>query len=59
MDSKFNEWKKSLVYTQSKVILPDQVYLDKTKYISKDGFNFDKLNTELKELYNTKYSKNG
>lgn len=57
MEKKFNEWKKELVHTQYKVILPDGRTLDKGRWISHKGFNLEGFNKFLEQLYNDKYRK--
>ena len=54
----FNEWKKSLVHTQYKVMLPDGNTLDKGRWTSHKGFNLEGFNRYLEELYNHKYKGN-
>lgn len=54
----FNEWRKKLVHTQYKVILPDGVRLDKNRWTSHKGFNLKAFNEYIEEYYNHKYKSN-
>lgn len=57
MEKTFDEWRKSIVHTQHKAILPDGRTIDKSRWSSHKGFNFKGFNEFLEELYNTKYRK--
>lgn len=51
----YKEWFKKIVWLQDKIILPNNIRISKSYYITKDGFNIDGFNTMLFKKYNTLY----
>lgn len=53
----FQEWKKTIFYTESKIICPTPVRksIDKKLFITKKGYDFKKENEYLKQVYNELY----
>ena len=49
----YKEWFKKIVWLQDKIILPSNIRISKSNYITKDGFNIDRFNTMLFKTYNT------
>lgn len=54
----FKEWFKEIKWLKDKVILPNNIIVEKSSYITKDGFDINSFNTMLFKTYNTLYPVN-
>ena len=54
----YQEWFKQVIFLKDKIILPNGVRFDKTKWITSNGFDIDKFNKFLKHHYYNEISKN-
>lgn len=52
MNKTYQEWFKEIVWLKDKIILPNNITVDKSKWITKDGFDINGFNSYLFELYN-------
>lgn len=51
----YTEWFNDIKWLRDKIILPDGNTIDKTTYVTKDGFDINRFNTFLFQTYNTLY----
>ena len=51
----YQEWFKEIKWLKDKVILPDNIRISKSDYITNDGFNINDFNRMLFKTYNEKY----
>lgn len=54
----FKEWFHEIKWLKDKVILPNDITIEKSNYITKDGFDIDGFNSLLFKTYNTIYPVN-
>ena len=54
----YREWFKKIVWLQDKIILPNNIRISKSNYITKNGFEIDSFNTLLFKIYNKLYPVN-
>ena len=52
----YKEWFKEIQWLKDKVILPDNIYISKSDYITDKGFNIDEFNSLLFKIYNQQHS---
>ena len=59
MDLTFEEWKNTGFHMRNKIkfFIPHVFSVDKTQFITKKGYNLNKQNKYLKEIYD-KFNKN-
>lgn len=51
----FKDWFHEIKWLKDKVILPNDITIEKSNYITKDGFDIDGFNSLLFKTYNTMY----
>jgi len=51
----FKDWFQEIKWLKDKVILPNDITIEKSTYITKDGFDIDGFNSLLFKTYNTLY----
>ena len=51
----YKEWFKEIQWLKDKVILPDNIYISKSDYITNKVFDIDGFNSLLFKLYNKQY----
>ena len=54
----FKEWFHEIKWLKDKVILPNNITIEKSDYITKNGFDIDGFNSLLFKTYNTIYPVN-
>lgn len=52
----YKEWFQKIQWLKDKVILPDNIYISKSDYITDKGFNIDEFNNLLFKIYNQQHS---
>ena len=51
----YQEWFKQIIWLKDKIILPNNITISKSDYITKDGFDINSFNTMLFKTYNKLY----
>lgn len=52
----YQSWFKKIQWLKDKVILPDNIYISKSDFITDKGFDIDEFNSLLFKIYNQQHS---
>ncbi len=53
----FEEFYKKIIFYKNIITLPDNRTLDKTKWITRNGFDVEGFNNRLIDIYNNEFKK--
>lgn len=55
INSPYKEWFNKIQWLKDKIILPDNIYISKSDYVTTKGFDIDGFNSLLFQEYNKQH----